>query len=330
MKRSPATLRRIAGPPIVVEGQTLDLKTQVMLDGMRRLAIAQPENVEEARRQTDVDVDAVAPDPPVMATERDVLVPGPDGTTMRARIYGPKTARATAGMLVYFHGGGFVTGSITSHDAALKELAHESGVVVAAMEYRLGPEAMFPAAVDDGLAAYEWARMHAADFGAVRGRVGVGGDSAGGNIAAVVCHLARERKVQAPAHQLLVYPAIDWTRSRPSHQTFAKGFFLEEERTFWYERHYLHDVGERDDPRASPIRFATFEGLPPATIVTAGFDILRDEGRWYAETLQRAGVSVDYACERSLIHGFFNMTGVIDAARSANLRIATRLREALG
>ena len=249
---------------------------------------------------------------------------------MRARGYVPTTARAGAGMLVYLHGGGFVSGSLTSLDAPLKVLAHESGVVIVAFEYRLGPEAMFPAAVDDALAAYEWGRAHAANYGADRERVGVGGDSAGGNLSAVVCHLARERRVPMPAHQLLVYPAIDWSRSSATHKTFATGFFLEEARTFWYEKHYLHDIGERDDPRASPHRFPSFGGLAPATIVTAGFDILRDEGRMYAELLERGGTPVDYCCERSLIHGFFNMTGVSDGARAANRRIATRLREALG
>ena len=320
----------MAGPPVVVDGQTLDLQTQIILDGVRRLHIVQPEVVEEARRQMDVDAEAVVPDAPAMATERDVLVPGPGGTTMRARVYGPKTARGTPGLLVYFHGGGFVTGSIASHDAPLKVLAHESGVAIAAIDYRLGPEAMFPAAIEDALAAYEWGRAHARDFGADSGRVAVGGDSAGGNLSAVVCHLARDKGIPVPAHQLLIYPAIDWSRSCASHKTFAAGFFLEESRTFWYEKHYLHNLGERDDPRASPIRFPSFAGLPPATVVTAGFDILRDEGRMYVDALERGGTRVDFCCERSLIHGFFNLTGVVDAARAANTRIAARLREALG
>jgi acetyl esterase len=301
-----------------------------MLAAIRRMGIGQPEDVETARHQADTDVDAVAPHAPTMATERDVLVPGPSAP-MRARVYGPRTAHGTPGMLVYFHGGGFVTGSITSHDAPIKVLAHESGVVIAAIEYRLGPEAKFPAAIDDALAAYAWARAHAQDFGASRERVGVGGDSAGGNIAAVICHLARDAEhLEPPAHQLLIYPAIDWSRSCKSHETFATGLFLEEARTFWYERHYLNRIEERDDPRASPIRFRDFSGLPPATVVTAGFDILRDEGRLYAEALERAKTPVDYCCEASLVHGFFNMSGVIDAARAANSRIAVRLRDALG
>jgi acetyl esterase len=309
-----------------MEGQTLDVQAQVMLAAMRRMGIPQPQDVEEARLQADVDVDAVAPAVPVLASERDVLIPGPAGP-MRARVYSPTTARSSPGMLVYFHGGGFVTGSLTSHDAPLRVLAHESGVIIAAVAYRLGPEAKFPAAIDDALAAYRWARAHARDFGASPERVGVGGDSAGGNIAAVVCHLARDR---APSHQLLIYPAIDWSRACNSHRTFARGLFLEEARTFWYEQHYLNRIEERDDPRASPIRFADFSGLPPAIVVTAGFDILRDEGRLYADALERAKVPLDYCCESSLVHGFFNMSGVIDAARGANSRIAARLREALG
>ena len=133
------------------------------------------------------------------------------------------------------------------------------------------------------------ARMRATSVRPAR-RVGVGGDSAGGNMAAVVCHLARDKGIAVPSHQLLIYPAIDWSRSCESHKTFATGFFLEEERTFWYEKRYLNNIDERDDPRASPIRFRrASRSLPPATIVTAGFDILRDEGRMYAEALERAG-----------------------------------------
>jgi acetyl esterase len=330
MKQSRDVLRRIAGAPVVVDGQALDVQLQIMLGAVKRMNIVQPEDVEEARRQSDVDVEAVAPEPPPMATERDVLVPGAAGNTMRARVYGPKTARGRPGLLVYFHGGGFVTGSIVSHDAALRELAHESGVIIAAVEYRCGPDAMFPAAALDALAAYEWGLAHADDFGASRARVAVGGDSAGGNLAAVACHLAREKNIPIPLHQLLIYPAIDWSRSCESHRTFATGFFLEEARTFWYEKHYLNNLEERDDPRASPIRFPSFAGLPSATIVTAGFDILRDEGLVYAEALDRGGTKVDFCCETSLIHGFFNMTGAIDAARAANLRIARRLHDALG
>ena len=317
-------LRRLAGAPVVVEGNVLDLRTQLLLDAMKRLKIVQPDDVDVARKQTDEDGAAVAPAPPEMATERDVLVPNAAGS-MRARVCIPKTARGKPGMLVYFHGGGFVTGSIVSHDAPIKMLAHESGAIVCAIDYRCGPEHMFPAAVDDSLAAYEWARAHANDFGADRARVGVGGDSAGGNLAAVVCHLAKQK----PTHQLLLYPAIDWWRKTESHKTFATGYFLEEERTFWYEKRYLNRIEERDDPRAAPLVFGKFDALPPATIVTAGFDILRDEGRLYAETLARAGVPVDYCCETSLIHGFFNMSGAIDGARAACKRIAARVSFAL-
>jgi acetyl esterase len=322
-------LRRLAGAPIVVDGQTLDVRTQLMLDAMRRLKIVQPDDVALARKQTDEDGAAVAPIAPEMAIERDVLIPNPrDAKTgaMRARVCVPKTARGKPGMLVYLHGGGFVTGSIVSHDPSVKMLAHESGVVVCAIEYRLGPDDMFPAAVQDSLLAYEWAREHAGDFGADASRVGVGGDSAGGNLAAIVCHLAKRK----PTHQFLIYPAIDWWRTTKSHETFARGYFLEEERTFWYEKRYLNRIEERDDPRASPIKFTDFSTLPPATIVTAGFDVLRDEGLAYAETLARAKIRVDYTCETSLIHGFFNMSGAIDLAHAACSRIAARVAQELG
>ena len=330
VKQSRDLLRRVAGKPVVIEGQTLDLHTQLLLDAIKRLKVVQPDDVELAREQTDEDGEAVAPWPvPEMATERDVLIPNPSDAktgSMRARVCAPKTARNKPGMLVYFHGGGFVTGSITSHDPPVKMLAHESGVIVCSVEYRCGPESMFPAAVDDSLLAYEWARARAHDFGADPARVGVGGDSAGGNLSAVVCHLAKQK----PTHQFLIYPAIDWWRTTKSHETFARGYFLEEERTFWYEKRYLNRIEERDDPRASPIKYESFTSMPPATIVTAGFDILRDEGRAYADALARAGVRVDYACETSLIHGFFNMSGSIAGARAACKRIAARVARELG
>jgi acetyl esterase len=318
-----SVLRRMAGPPVVVDGQTLDVRVQIMLDASRRMGIRQPEAVEEARRRMEEDASTVAIAPPSMKKEQDVSIPGPGGT-MKARVYTPRTAGSSPGLLVFLHGGGFVTGSIASHEPALKELAHDSGVVVVSVDYRLGPEHRFPAAADDALAAWSWAKEHAAALGCDPERVGIGGDSAGGNLSAVACHLARDRGGPVPAAQLLIYPAIDWSRSSASHRTFATGYFLEEEYTFWYERHYLNRVEERDDPRASPIRFPRFDGLPRALVVTAGFDVLRDEGRTYAEALENAGVKVDFCCETSLIHGFLNI-GIVDAARAANRRIARRL-----
>jgi acetyl esterase len=317
-------LRRMTGKAVVVDGNTLDVQTQVMLDSMRRLGIVQADDVAQSRREMEEDKHAVAPVPPAMESERDVLI-----SHMRARVYRPKTAGPKPGVLVFFHGGGFVCGSIDSHEEAVKVLAHESGVVVCSVDYRLGPEHMFPAAIDDAVDAYAWVREHAKDFGADPTRVGVGGDSAGGNLSAVACHLCKQRSLPQPAHQLLIYPAIDWSRSCVSHKTFAKGFFLEDQRTHWFEQRYLNRVEERDDPRASPMKFADFSNLAPATIVTAGFDILRDEGAKYAAMLERAGNKVDFCVETSLIHGFFNMGGAVTLARSANTRIAARLHDAL-
>ena len=318
-------LRRVAGPAVVVDGNVLDVQVQVMLDAARRLGIVDSDDVEESRRRNEEDAAVVAPSAPEMASERDAIVDG-SGGPLRARVYRPRTAREGAGMLVYLHGGAFVFGSVAVYEPAVKMLAHESGVPIASIEYRLAPEHKFPAAVDDAVAALRWARERAADFGADPARVGIGGDSAGGNLAAIACHLARDAR---PAHQLLIYPAVDWWRRGESHRSCGAGFFLEEQRTHWAEKHYLNRIEERDDPRATPLAFDRFDDLPPATIVTAGFDILRDEGRLYAETLAKAGVAVDFCCETSLIHGFFNMGGVIDAARAANARLAARLAAAL-
>ncbi len=325
MAMPPSVLRRLVGPPVVVEGQTLDLQVQVLLEAMRRVGVDSPDDVEATRWQLDEEAQALARTPAMMARETDVVIPAPSGS-IPARVYTPSTAGGAPSLLVYYHGGGFVAGSIASHEPALRDLAHDSGAVIASIEYRRGPEHRFPAAVDDAFEAFRWAHAHAAELGCDPRRVGVGGDSAGGNLAAVVAHLARDAGGPMPALQLLVYPATDWSRSGASHRTFATGFMLEEPRTYWFERHYLNRLEERDDPRVSPVRFARRDGLPRALIVTAGFDILRDEGRAYAEALAEAGTAVDYVCESSLIHGFLSMTGVVDAAHAASRRIAERVR----
>ncbi len=316
-----AVLQRMAGGPHRVEGQELDAQLQLMLAAVRAMGLVEPQDVATSRHKMDHDVAAVAPAPVPMARERDLRVGGAEGD-LRARLYVPTTAPARPGLLVFFHGGGFVCGSVVSHDAALRELAHQARCAVLSVEYRLGPEAMFPAAPLDTLAAYAWAREHAAELGVDPERVAVGGDSAGGNLSAVLCHLARERGVPQPTAQVLIYPAADWTRSHASYRTFGQGYYLEGERTHWYEDRYLNGPHERTDPRASPLFYEDFSGLAPAVVVTAGFDILRDEGAAYAAKLEAAGVHVEYKCERTLIHGFFNMSGAVDAASEANRWIA--------
>ncbi len=326
-------ISRAVGAPVVLDGQTLDVQTQAMLAAIKLAGIKDEQDVGRARAAMDLEVGAVSPPPVAMRRERDLVVPIGDGPTkvaLPARLYVPKSAPSEPPLLVFFHGGGFVCGTIASHDAAVRELAHESGCAILSVAYRLAPEHKAPTAPRDGCAAFLWARANAASLGVDGSRIGAAGDSAGGNLTAALCHLLREAGQPQPAFQLLLYPAVDLTCSAPSHRLFAEGFLLEEARIEWYLCHYLERDEQRTDPVCSPLFAKSFRGLAPAIVVTAGFDPLRDEGERYAEALRKDGVAVTYRCERPLIHGFFNMTGVIVEARAAQLRMAADVRRAFG
>lgn len=329
MKLPDRWLGRAVGAPVERDGQTLDVQIQTLLAAAKLAGVKDESEVAPSRVAMDRDVVAVGPPPVAMRRERDFTIPISASVSLPSRLYVPKTARVDSPpLLVFFHGGGFVCGSIASHDLAVRELAHESGAAILSVEYRLAPEHKAPTAPEDGTAAFLWARANAAQLGVDAARIGVGGDSAGGNLSAVLCHMLRERGEAQPAFQLLIYPAVDLTCSAESHRLFASGFFLEETRIDWYLNHYVSRAEERREPHVSPIFAKSFRGLAPAIVVTAGFDPLRDEGRAYAEELRKAGVSVVERCERSLIHGFFNMSGVVREARAAQLRIAEDVRRA--
>jgi acetyl esterase len=208
-------------------------------------------------------------------------------------------------------------------------LARHAGVAVLSVDYRLAPEHRFPAAVDDAAAAFAWAAEHAGELGADAGRIGVAGDSAGGNLAAAVCLGARDSGGAAPAFQLLIYPAVDLTRRRPSRDLFADGLQLTDTDIEWYRRQYLPDEADLQNPLASPLLAESLEGLPPAHVATAGFDPLRDEGEDYARALTAAGVSATLRRHEGLVHGFANYTRVVPAAREAMLETAEALRRGL-
>src|SRR4051794_2981938 len=234
-----------------------------------------------------------------------------------ARLYVPAGAPAPGPLLVYWHGGGWVEGSVATHEPSCRLLAHLAGVRILSVDYRLAPEHPFPAAVDDAVAAYRDAGARAADFGADPARLAVGGDSAGGNLAAVTA-LALRGDPAAPAFQLLIYPALDATGNHASRRLFADGFLLTADDIAWYQDQYVPDRERRTDPRVSPLLAPDLAGLPPAHVATALADPLRDEGERYAERLRAAGVRV--AVQRHpQLHGFFNLT----AMRSAIPAIAT-------
>jgi acetyl esterase len=268
----------------------------------------------------------LAPDP-ALADARDHAVPTAEHE-IPVRVYTPHPRTdGPLPLVVYLHGGGMVAGSIDSYDAVCRLLAHRSGAVVASVGYRLAPEHRFPAAVEDAWAALEWAMVHAWELGADSGRVAIAGDSAGGNLAAVTAQQARDRGV-ALALQVLVYPAVGTLGHSRSMGRFATGYLFERGEYDWLFDQYLDDPAQARDPRVSPILAADLSGLAPALVVTAGFDIMRDDAEAYAERLRDAGVPVSVRRFGGTIHAFMSMAGVLDAGREAIEECAAALRAA--
>jgi acetyl esterase len=261
---------------------------------------------------------ALQPDPEEVAEVRELAAAGPAGR-IPLRLYrgkGSDTARPQPA-LIYFHGGGWVIGDLESHDQICRALANAARLIVLAVDYRLAPENKFPAAVEDAVAATAWIAQHAADLGVDRGRLAVGGDSAGGNLAAVVALTARDRADPQIGAQLLIYPGTDMGMDRASHHRHAEQLPLTRAAIRWFVAHYLNDAREAEGWRASPLKAAHFRGLPPALVITAGFDPLCDEGDAYAEALKRDGVVVTHRRFAGQIHGFLTMGRIIDDAQRA-------------
>ena len=260
---------------------------------------------------------------------RDLKFGGPGGE-LGARLYTPPGLRGErAPLLVFYHGGGFVAGDLETHDAPCRTLCRDLKVFVLSIDYRLAPEHPFPAAVEDACASLRFARENAASWGADPARIGVSGDSAGGNLATVATLLAVRAGDPPPIMQLLFYPTVDSTRERPSVRAFARGYFLTHEDMLWFQGHYAGTCEDRTDPRLSPICAPDLSGLPPSVIVTAGFDPLRDEGEEYADALRAAGNRVDLIRVPDMIHGFINMGSLSPASQTQLSRIALRAHDLL-
>jgi acetyl esterase len=273
---------------------------------------------------------AATPVPSVIGLVEELAADGPLGS-IPLRLYRPAEVAATTRLpvLVYFHGGGWVIGDLDTYDVLCRQLTAEAGVSVVSVDYRLAPEHKFPAAVDDAWAATRWVVAHGAELGVDAGRLAVGGDSAGGNLAAAVALLARDHAGPAIALQALVYPVTDGKMDTRSYEEFSEGFLLTRETMRWFFAQYLNGEADAADWRVSPLRAPSLSGLPPALVVTAGFDPLRDEGEAYAARLREAGVRVDAVSYGGMIHGFVPMGRLIDTGNRAVSHIAASLRQGL-
>jgi acetyl esterase len=320
--------RVLARRRLVVDGRTLDAEIHwaTLLAERTGRAPLEQGSVERARREYRR-MRVLEAEPPAIAETSEQSIAGPRGP-IAVRVYRPSLAPALP-LVVYFHGGGGVIGDLDTHDVVCRRLSATAEAIVVSIDYRLAPEHAFPAACEDCLAGYRWAIEHASTLGADVDRIAVAGDSQGGKLAAVVCQLAREAGLAQPRLQVLIYPGTDLVEDWPSARLHAEGPWLTASLVGWFKRHGMAGA-DPADPRVSPLRARSLEGLAPALVVVAGFDPLRDEGIAYAERLRAAGVQVQLRDELSLPHGFVQMVGISAAARAAMDAISAELRAALG
>jgi acetyl esterase len=323
-------IRLLVGRPVILDGQRLHPETQL---GLKLLEMAGGPALEEltpeqARARVAQDARSFEGRKLGLEEVRALDLPGTQ-TSIAARLYVPEASGGETALLVYFHGGGFVVGDLDTHDNACRFLARTSGARVVAVDYRLAPESPFPAALDDSVAAFRAVVDQAQELGGHPARVGVAGDSAGGNLAVGVARHCLAQGVPGPAFQLLFYPWLDLADKRPSYRLFGEGFYLTESDLDWYSAQYLPQADAAHDPRCSPLQADDFGGLPPAYIATAGFDPLRDDGEEYAARLRAAGVPVALRRHPGLIHGFVNTVSVGRVGREAVLEAGGALRMGL-
>ena len=260
---------------------------------------------------------------------RDLTVAGAVGP-LKARLYTTKAAKTPGPGLVYYHGGGWVIGDLETHDGVCRQLAAASGQRVLSVDYRLAPEHPFPASHDDAVASANWAFEHAAEIGFDPARIGLGGDSAGGNLAAATAIALRDAGQHKLAFQLLLYPVTQLDRTTDSLRDLAEGYFLTKAGMDWFADSLFIEGGDRGDPRVSVLNAASHADLAPAFVATGGFDPLKDEGRDYAEKLKAAGVPTEHKHYPEFIHGFYQMAGLSPAAAAAVQEAAARMKAALG
>jgi acetyl esterase len=320
----------LEGQRISRGGRTMDPKAQIVGEFVKSIRVpGYFPPLPELRQQLRTMVTLMDEPAPALPRVEDIRIPGPAGP-MPARVYDPAgKPGATLPATLYLHGGGWVQGDLETHHGLCARLALHSGTLVVALDYRLAPEHKFPAAVEDSLAGYGFLRSNGREIGADPGRIAVAGDSAGGNLTAVVSQLAARSGLPVPHCQVLIYPAVDFFFDTASHRDLENGHVIPRDRIVWYAEQYLRGEADRTDPRAAPVRTADLAGQPPALVITAGFDPLRDEGHTYADRLREAGVDVVYHEYPGQIHAFVSLTRASPQGMECTLEIADYLRRRL-
>jgi len=287
------------------------------------------QTLEEARAGYQVMVNLMDPEEEPIHRSQDRSIPGPAGE-IPVRVYWPREAGSgeTLGVFIYLHGGGFVIGSLDSYDSLCRVLANMAECMVVSVDYRLGPEHKFPAAVDDGLEAYQWVSDHAHELDGDNRRMAIAGDSAGGNVTAVTAIGIRDEGDIPPLLQVLIYPVAGGAPETPSHYEFAEGLLLTRANILWFYDQYLDQPEDAADPRFAPLLAEDLSGLAPALVIVAGYDPLRDEGIAYAERLHAAGVKVELANYEGMVHGFVSLADAVDQGKVAIDQITAALRDA--
>lgn len=319
------------GAPRTAGGRTLDPRFQFLEAQSKAAAAANPPagppTPEASRAQADGIPAMFAGDPEPGVTWENLTIPA-DGRGIPARAYRPAKQDSAQPLIVFYHFGGGVIGSIETCHCFCTMLASICETAVLSIEYRLAPEHRFPAGLDDAIAGYEWGVANAARFGAAAGKAAVGGDSMGGNFSAIVAQEMKRKGGPQPVVQLLIYPALDVASKLPSMTTYGDAFPLSAQTMAWFMVNYMNEGDDPKNPRLSPLH-GDVKGLAPALVYTAGFDPLNDEGPAYAEKLRAAGVPVTFECFDHLAHAFTAFTGAIPAADAACRKIATEMRDAL-
>jgi acetyl esterase/lipase len=322
-------LRFLDGHRIGLGTRTMDPKAQIVGEFVKSIRVpGYYPPLPELRQQLRTMVALMDEPAPALPRIEDIRIPGPAGD-IPARVYAPRVGGSQLPTVAYFHGGGWVQGDLETHHGLCARLARHAGVLVVAVDYRLAPEHKFPAAVEDCMAAYRWLRAHGRAIGADSARVAVAGDSAGGNLSAVVSQLAASSGTPVPTCQVLIYPAVDFSFETDSHRELETGHVIPRERIAWYAEQYFGSEAQQSDLRASPLRAPSVAGQPPTMVVTAGFDPLRDEGHAYAEKLRKAGVNVVYREYPGQIHAFISLTKAIPQGMACTLEVAEYLRQHL-